>query len=81
MFVGKDERGEFILDPNEAPFAEHEIDRASRYLELWHNARRKRGDPPAGPCPHEDYPCAARAECVEKIAWWRRYIREIEGGV
>ncbi len=77
-FLGKDEHGDFIFDPNEAPFEEHEIDRASRYLTLWMNARRPRGEPAAGPCPHEEYPCASQSECVEKIAWWRRYIREIE---
>ncbi len=77
-FLGKDERGDFMLDEHEAPFAAYELDRASRYLELWHAARRKRGAPAAGPCPHEDYPCESRDECVRKIAWWRRYIREIE---
>ncbi len=79
MFLGKDEHGDFILDPNEPAFGVSELERAEDYLERWHAGRRKAGQPPAGLCPHEDYPCVSDADCIPKIAWWRRYIREIEG--
>lgn len=79
MFLPKDAAsGNFPLDPEELPFTEDEIIRARRYLQLWHSARRKPGEPQAGACPHEDLPCKTIRECVEKIAWWRRYVLEIE---
>ncbi len=81
MFLPKNDIGEFPLDPNEPPFSEFEIERGRQYLEIWQNAKRNHWEPPAGACPHEDYPCETIRECVEKIAWWRRYIRQIEGGV
>lgn len=78
MFLGKNERGDYILDENETPVTEDELDRATWYLKLWHGGRRKRGAAQAGPCPHEDYPCKSVRECLGKIAWWRRYIGQIE---
>lgn len=78
MFLPKNERGEFPMDLNEPPANTHELERAAHYLEKWHAAHRKPGQPPAGRCPHEDYPCESVRECIGKIAWWRRYVLEIE---
>lgn len=78
MFLPKNEGGEFPLDPDEKDPSEYELERAAYYLQKWHAARRKPGQPQAGACPHEDYPCESVRECIGKIAWWRRYVLEIE---
>lgn len=79
MFLEKNEHGDFVLDPAEAAPSASELERAEWYLSLWHAGRRKTGEPPAGACPHEDYRCESLRECLGKIVWWRRYIRQIEG--
>lgn len=81
MLLPKNGHGEFPLDPSEPPFTEYELERGADYLEKWHAGRRKPGQAPAGRCPHEDLPCESASECVSKIAWWRRYINEIEGAL
>lgn len=78
MFLGKNERGDYILDADETPPSAGELLRAEEYLQTWEGAIRQRRKPPAGPCPHEDFPCTSRRECLGKIAWWRRYVLEIE---
>lgn len=67
------------IDPDEAPFEDWEVTRATKWLEGWSFARRKYGEPAAGACPHETDFCGKREQCIERIAWWHRYIREIEG--
>lgn len=78
MFLGKDEHGDYILDPNETPVSEGELRRASELLTMWHAGHRKAGEPTPGQCPHEDHACRSERECLGKIAWWRRYVMEIE---
>ncbi len=77
MFLGKDSDGEYILDANETPVTEFELMRADDYLKTWEGARPPYGIVVTQPCPHRAG-CRSRRECLGKIAWWRRYIREIE---
>lgn len=78
MFLGKDDDGEYILDQNEPPFEAWELERAEGLLKLWDAAQWKPEQMVRPKCPHGSSPCQTRGECIEKIAWWRRYIREIE---
>ncbi len=78
MFIPKTEAGEYPADPNEPPFADWEIARGRDLLKAWRGGHRQAGQPSAGPCPHEAAFCESELECLEKIAWWRRYLREIE---
>lgn len=77
MFLGKNERGEYLLDANERPPSDFELLRAESLLRLWERARWKPGQKQVL-CPHGDAPCRSRRECLGKIAWWRRYITEVE---
>lgn len=78
-FLGRDDHGDFILDPNEREESADELMQAEKDLQVWETARRPWDQPPAkGRCPHEDYPCENRGECVKKLVWWRRYIGQIE---
>lgn len=77
MFLGKDEHGNYILDPNEPPVAGWELKRAEDLLKFWEREPWKKGQLHA-PCPHGDSPCRSRRECLGKIVWWRRYILDIE---
>ncbi len=72
-FIGRDN-----FDPNEPEFDAWETQRAEKWLEGWHYASRPLGQPAAGQCPHEEDFCSTREQCVERVAWWLRYIREIE---
>lgn len=74
-----DTDGRYSLDPLEPPFAEWEVERAAKWLDGWDAARRSWNQPPAGRCPHEQEFCDTRELCIERVAWWFRYLREIEG--
>lgn len=82
-FLGKNERGEYILDSAEARPTFTELAEAERLFKIWQDGRRPLGEPAGGNCPHEDFPCAIPGgrECLGKIVWWRRYVREIEVAV
>lgn len=64
------------VDPNEAPFTEDELEKALNLRQRVHPDSRftKRADR----CPHPK-PCESLDSCVERIAWYLRYQREIEG--
>lgn len=74
MFVVKTD-GVYPLDPNEPAPATWELERAEEFLRIWERSRKRKTK---ATCPHEDLPCRVRRECLGKIVWWRRYIREIE---
>lgn len=75
----QDPDGAYLLDPLEPSFAAWEVERAAKWLEGWHAARRSWDKPHAGPCPHEEDFCETREQCTERVAWWLRYLRVIEG--
>lgn len=79
MFLGKDEHGDFILDPNEPRPTAAELERAQQDYARWTDAKRKHGDAKAGLCPHESDPCEQPGgrRCLNRLVWWRRYIKEI----
>ncbi len=77
MFIPKNAVGEYDLDPQEPEISEWERERATKYLDTWNAMPWKPGQEQKS-CPHGDSPCVSRDECIDKIAWWRRYIREIE---
>lgn len=77
MFLGKDERGDYVLDPNEQPPTDWELQRAEFLLRTWERARWKPSQKQTA-CPHGSAPCRSRRECLGKIVWWRRYILDIE---
>lgn len=72
--------GVYTLDPNEPPVAQWELDRAKDLLAEWHKGHLFIGTPTTihSPCPHQDDPCTSRRMCLGKIAWWRRYMVEID---
>jgi hypothetical protein len=80
-YLGKDEDGDYILDPDEVPPTPVELAWARDWFNEWVMVPTPRGRAvPA--CPHSDtpYPCEipGARECLGKIVWWRRYICEIE---
>jgi len=76
MFIPKNERGEYWLDSNEPAPSAFELERAETLLKIWEHTNGTKAS--AQNCPHRDIACNSRRECLGKIAWWRRYIREIE---
>lgn len=78
MFLAAGSDGIYPLDPQEPPPETWELERAEKLLDAWHRGRRPSGPAP-GLCPHDEAPCRSKRECLGRIVWWRRYIREIEG--
>ena len=74
-FVKPRQDGQFIWDPNEPDFSTAEISTAQALRENHTpDASLRRRDQ----CPHTPGPCSSTIECLEKIAWYLRYQREIE---
>ena len=72
--LGKpDARGQYQFDPNEPPFSEDELDAAYQLRKkVRPDVKQKRRDH----CPHTPM-CTSLAECLENIAWFLRYQREL----
>lgn len=67
----RDTHGRYQLDPNEPPFTPDEMERA---LEMRKMSLHTRGR--ADNCPHTPR-CVDIHECIENIAWFFRYHKEI----
>jgi len=63
-------------DPAEPPLTDDELGDALD----WRQAHVHYGAGRADSCPHPR-PCASVADCVEKIAWYRRHQRTIETAI
>lgn len=79
MFLGKNEHDEYILDLNEPKPEPWELLRAEELLMIRERSQKREMTYP-GECVHVDMPCRSRRECQGKVAWWRRYLRQIEFG-
>ena len=80
VYLGKNESGEYILDPDEQPATDEELDRAKMLFDYW---SEKLNVDKSRKCPHWDEPCPkpGGARCLRFIVWWMRYWRELEGVV
>ena len=78
MFIPKNSDGVYELDPNELKPETWELERAEFLLREREKHQGRQMTYPSD-CIHADAPCRSRRECLGKVVWWRRYMREIEG--